>query len=225
MFMATTRKLDPDGLLNSIVGRRPSRIPSGILGCTGVWDVALYAGLVGCGLVIHYSILVLSISPVFWLTSAQGSKAGTLPWRNSRACHGSVQGRDEHPVVWLLPVVVVSNAPARVLLHGFELRWALWISRWPSAGLHWPCSSFTAACAAMRVPAREHRRPHPARDPHRPRVPRPVAARPGLTHSSLLPERGPPPRQPTAQYLGDAVLQLILTERCSIAFPATGKVG
>jgi ABC-2 type transport system permease protein len=26
-----------------------------------------------------------------------------------------------------LPVVVVSNAPARTLLHGFDARWVLWL--------------------------------------------------------------------------------------------------
>ena len=35
------------------------------------------------------------------------------------------RGAAEVIFVWLLPVVVVSNAPARVLLHGFEPAWAL----------------------------------------------------------------------------------------------------
>ena len=29
--------------------------------------------------------------------------------------------------VWILPVVIVSNAPARTLLHGFDPKWTLWL--------------------------------------------------------------------------------------------------
>src|SRR5688572_31796328 len=54
MFMATTRKLDPDGLMNSIVAagvvvyavNRLNLHPS-------FGDIALYALMVFCGLVIH----------------------------------------------------------------------------------------------------------------------------------------------------------------------------
>src|ERR1051325_188109 len=77
MFMATTRKLDPDGLLNSIIAAGVVAYSAHKLGLhPGALDIALYAVLVFCGLVIHYSILVLSVSSVFWLTSAQGVEGG-----------------------------------------------------------------------------------------------------------------------------------------------------
>src|SRR5258708_38524113 len=73
MFMATTRKLDPDGLMNSIIAGGVVIYAVRHLGLhPGVGDVALYLFMIGCGLVIHYSILVLSIALVFWLTSSQG---------------------------------------------------------------------------------------------------------------------------------------------------------
>ncbi len=129
MFMATTRKLDPDGLLNSIVAAGVVAYSARQLGLhPGFWDVALYAVLVGCGLVIHYSILILSVSGVFWLTSAQGIEGGYFTLAEfSRLPREAFKGVTNVLFVWLLPVVVVSNAPARVLLHGFELHWALWI--------------------------------------------------------------------------------------------------
>src|SRR3954471_20692951 len=73
LFMASTRKLDPDGLINSIIAaavviysaHRLDLHPTAAM-------IALYVLMILCGLVIHYSILVLSISMVFWLTSAQG---------------------------------------------------------------------------------------------------------------------------------------------------------
>ncbi len=130
MFMATTRKLDPDGLINSVVAAGVVAYSAGQLGLhPGFFDLAMYAFLVLCGLVIHYSILVLSISAVFWLTSAQGVEGGYFTMTEfSRLPREAFKGVSNILFVWLLPVVVVSNAPARVLLHGFEWQWALWLA-------------------------------------------------------------------------------------------------
>jgi ABC-2 type transport system permease protein len=43
----------------------------------------------------------------------------------SRLPRQAFQGIASAIFVWVLPVVVVSNAPARVVLHGFERPWAL----------------------------------------------------------------------------------------------------
>ena len=127
LFMASTRKLDLDGLLNSFVAmgvvaysvHRLDLHPSPL-------DVLLYAAMIGCGLIIHYSILVLTISLTFWLTSAQGIEGSYFTLSEfSRLPSKAFKGVASLLFVWLLPVVVVSNAPARVLLHGFEPAWAL----------------------------------------------------------------------------------------------------
>jgi ABC-2 type transport system permease protein len=129
MFMATTRKLDPDGLINSFVAAAVVIYAVRQLGLhPGVLDVALYLFLLLCGLAIHYSILVLSTSLVFWLTSAQGVEGGYFTLTEfSRLPREAFKGITNTLFVWLLPVVVVSNAPARTLLHGFEWRWAVWL--------------------------------------------------------------------------------------------------
>ena len=81
-----------------------------------------------CGLAIHYSILVLSTSSVFWLTSAQGVEGGYFTLTEfSRLPREAFKGVTSMLFVWLLPVVVVSNAPARTLLHGFDWRWVAWL--------------------------------------------------------------------------------------------------
>src|ERR1051325_11433831 len=73
MFMATTRKLDPDGLVNSIVAAGIVIYAARQLGLSpGTSDIALYGFMVFSGLIIHYSVLLMSVSLVFWLTSAQG---------------------------------------------------------------------------------------------------------------------------------------------------------
>lgn len=130
MFMATTRKLDPDGLVNSVIA-------SGVVIYAAqqlqlqptAGTIALYALLVFCGLLIHYSILVLSVSMAFWLTSAHGVEGTYFSLTEfSRLPREAFKGVVKEVLfVWALPVVVVSNAPANILLHGFEPKWTWWL--------------------------------------------------------------------------------------------------
>jgi ABC-2 type transport system permease protein len=127
LFMASTRKLDLDGLMNSLVAMAVVAYSAHRLGLhPSVLDVGLYALMIVCGLIIHYSMLVLTISLAFWLTSAQGIEGVYFTLSEfSRLPREAFKGVFSLLFVWLLPVVVVSNAPARVVLHGFDVRWAL----------------------------------------------------------------------------------------------------
>lgn len=119
MFMATTRKLDLDGLINSIIAAGVVIYAVNRLGLKpGPGDIAVYGLMVLSGLIIHYSILVISISLVFWLTSAQGVEGTYFTLTEfSRLPREAFKGLVTNTLfVWLLPVVVVSNAPARTLL-------------------------------------------------------------------------------------------------------------
>jgi ABC-2 type transport system permease protein len=122
MFMATTRKLDPDSLLNSVVAMSVVAYSAHRLGLhPGAADIALYAVMIFCGLVIHYSMLVLSISMAFWMTSAQGIEGSYFTLSEfSRLPREAFHGIASVVFVWLLPVVIVSNAPARTILHGID---------------------------------------------------------------------------------------------------------
>ncbi|MCX6945269.1 MAG: ABC-2 family transporter protein [Opitutales bacterium] len=126
LFMASTRKLDPDGLLNSFVAMGVVAYAAHRLGLhPSALDLALYALMIFCGLVIHYSMLVISISVAFWITSAQGIEGIYFTLAEfSRLPREAFKGLASLAFVWLLPVVVVSNAPAHTLLHGFQPRWA-----------------------------------------------------------------------------------------------------
>ena len=130
MFMATTRKLDPDGLVNSIVAVAVVIYAAQKLQLhPGASDLALYVAMIACGLVIHYSILVMSISLVFWLTSAQGVEGTYFALTEfSRLPKAAFTGFVTRVLfVWILPVVVVSNAPASTILHGFNSTWVAWL--------------------------------------------------------------------------------------------------
>jgi len=130
MFMATTRKLDPDSLLNSLIAaavviyaaRQLNLDPS-------VGQIVLYALMVVCGVVIHYSILVMSISLAFWLTSAQGIEGIYFTLTEfSRLPRAAFTGvATQFLFVWLLPVVIVTNVPAGLLAQGFDFKLTAWL--------------------------------------------------------------------------------------------------
>jgi ABC-2 type transport system permease protein len=125
LFLASTRKLDPDSLLNSFVAIGIVAYATHRLGLhPGVLDAALYAVMVIAGLAIHYSILVMTMSLTFWLTSAQGIEGSYFTLADfSRLPREAFHGAARIVFVWLLPVVVVSNGPARLLLRGFQPSW------------------------------------------------------------------------------------------------------
>ncbi len=127
LFMASTRKVDLDGIMNSFVAMGVVAYAAHRLGLhPSAADIALYALMIVCGLVIHYSMLVLSISIAFWITSAQGIEGIYFTLAEfSRLPREAFRGLASLVFVWLLPVVVVSNAPAHTLLHGFQPVWAL----------------------------------------------------------------------------------------------------
>ena len=129
MFMATTRKIDPDSMINSLVALSVVIYSAHKLGLhPGLADLALYGLLVACGVVIHYSMLVLCITPAFWITSAQGIEGSYFTLSEfSRLPRQAFHGLANIAFVWVLPVVVVSNAPADILLHGFDLKIVGWL--------------------------------------------------------------------------------------------------
>jgi ABC-2 type transport system permease protein len=130
LFMATTRKLDPDGLLNSVIAAGVVIYSASKLGIEPSFvKIALYGFMILCGLVIHYSILLLSVSMVFWLTSAQGVEGGYFTLTEfSRLPREAFTGLITRVMfVWVLPTVVVSNLPAKTLIGGFQPQWLGWI--------------------------------------------------------------------------------------------------
>ncbi len=129
MFMATTRKIDPDSLINSLIAAGVVVYSARQLGLhPGVADLALYGLLIGCGVIIHYSMLVLCIAPAFWITSAQGIEGSYFTLSEfSRLPREAFRGVANIAFVWILPVVLVSNAPASTLLRGFDLRLVGWV--------------------------------------------------------------------------------------------------
>jgi ABC-2 type transport system permease protein len=136
MFMTTTRKIDLDSLVNTFVAGGVVIYAANQLGLQpSVLDVLLYGLMILCGLLIHYSALVLTVSLAFWITNAQGLEGSYFTlFEFSRLPRQAFKGAANVIFVWALPAVIVSNFPAQTLLHGFAWQPALWLA---GATLFW----------------------------------------------------------------------------------------
>jgi ABC-2 type transport system permease protein len=99
--------------------------------------------MIGCGLLIHYSALVLTISLAFWITNAQGLEGSYFTlFEFSRLPRQAFRGAANIIFVWALPAVIVSNIPAHTLLHGFDAGHALWLLGATAAWFLLACTVF-----------------------------------------------------------------------------------
>jgi ABC-type uncharacterized transport system, permease component len=140
MFMASTRKLELEGIVNVFAAaaivvyaaRQLQLDPS-------VADILVYLLMLGCGLVIHYSVVMISVSLTFWIVKSEGiegsyftlTEFSRLP---REAYRGIFKGIASVVFVYALPVVIVSNVPARALQQGLYWPHALWLI---GAALFW----------------------------------------------------------------------------------------
>ena len=83
--------------------------------------------MVACGVMIHYSVMVIITSLSFWITNTQGLESGYFTlFEFSRLPRQAFKGITRFVFVWALPVVVVTNIPAETLIHGFNYLDTLW---------------------------------------------------------------------------------------------------
>lgn len=129
LVMVSTRKIDLDGLANVVVAiavvvfavNRLDIVPS-------FGELTIYALMIGCGVLINYSILLLTVSLTFWLGAAQGIEGSYFTLMEfSRLPRQAFKGVASILFVWFLPAVVVSNVPANALIHGFDPLNAVWL--------------------------------------------------------------------------------------------------
>ena len=129
LFMVSTRKLDPDGLLNSFVALAVVIYSARQLGLHPDWlQIALYVGMLGCGLVIHYAAVLLIVSTTFWLIGSQGIEGTYFTlFEFARLPREAFRGVSNVLFVFALPAVVTTFVPARMLIHGFQPVYLLWL--------------------------------------------------------------------------------------------------
>jgi ABC-2 type transport system permease protein len=129
LVMVSTRKIDLDGLANVVVALAVVIYAVNKLGLAPSFgELALYALMIGCGVLINYSVLLLTVSLTFWIGATQGIEGSYFTLMEfSRLPRQAFKGVASILFVWLLPAVVVSNVPANALIHGFSPVNALWL--------------------------------------------------------------------------------------------------
>lgn len=129
LFMVSTRRIDLDGFFNVPIAiavivysaRQLHLDPTAL-------QVTLFVLFILCGLIIHYSTLLMIISLVFWLQSAKGIEGGYFSLNEfSRLPRQALRGVAAIVFVYLLPVAVVTNVPAQTLLHGVGFAESAWL--------------------------------------------------------------------------------------------------
>lgn len=130
LVMVSTRKIDLDGLANAVVALGVVIFAVNKLGLSPSFaDLVLYALMIGCGVLINYAILLVTVSLTFWLGAAQGIEGSYFTLMEfSRLPREAFKGAARVLFVWILPAVVVSNVPASALIRGFDPVNALWLA-------------------------------------------------------------------------------------------------
>lgn len=129
LFMATTRKIGLDSLLNVFVAAAIIIYAAGQLSLTpSVGTILLYILTLVSAVSIHYALLVIIISATFWITKTDGIEGSYFTLSEfSRLPREAFKGLLQVVFVWALPVVVMSNTPARTLRYGFEWQHVAWL--------------------------------------------------------------------------------------------------
>ena len=129
LIMSSTRKLDLDSLVNLCVAsavvifaaQRLQISPSAL-------QIVGYVLFVICGLFVSYAILLIFASLSFWIIGTQGVEGSYFTLNEfSRLPRQAFSGVANVVFVWILPVVIASNAPASMLTSGFSWSLTIWL--------------------------------------------------------------------------------------------------
>jgi ABC-2 type transport system permease protein len=124
-FSVSARRFGFDSFVTSLVGGAIvvfSLVKLGVV--PSVAQVALYLICCALGLGIHYSILFGLATLSIWIVRAQGLIYGYYNLFNvARYPVDVFRGTFRFIFSWIIPVMIVANVPARVLVRGFENPW------------------------------------------------------------------------------------------------------
>lgn len=121
-FAVSTRQFGLDNVINAVVGVGIvvfSLIKLQIV--PHLSQVLLYIAAVGLGVTVHYSIMFFLATMSFWIVRAQGLIYGYYNLFNiARYPDRIFRGIFRFIFSWLIPVIIVANVPAKILINAFE---------------------------------------------------------------------------------------------------------
>src|SRR3982074_2287258 len=117
-FAASTKQFGLDSVINAIVGAAVVCISLSKLGVVPTpVSILLYLTALGFGVAVHYSIMLSLAAVSFWIVRAQGLVYGYFNFLNIARYPDVIYPRLFRFIFgWIIPVVIVANIPARLLI-------------------------------------------------------------------------------------------------------------
>ncbi|MEP6685999.1 MAG: ABC-2 family transporter protein [Verrucomicrobiota bacterium] len=156
-FAVSTKQFSLDSVINGLLGGVVVLVSLSRLGIVpSAGSVMIYLVALGFGVAIHYSIMLSLAAVSFWIIRAQGLVYGYFNFLNIARYPDVIFPRLFRFVFgWIIPVVIVANIPARLLIKPLgQPAWlmfhlamaatiAFWLSRifWRFALRHYSSAS------------------------------------------------------------------------------------
>jgi ABC-2 type transport system permease protein len=120
-FAASTKQFGLDSIVNAIVGGVVVAVSLSKLGFVPTpMSILLYLIAIAFGIAVHYSIMLSLAAVSFWIVRAQGLVYGYFNFMNIARYPDSIFPRlFKFIFSWIVPVVIVANVPARLLIKSF----------------------------------------------------------------------------------------------------------
>jgi ABC-2 type transport system permease protein len=120
-FAVSTKQFGLDSVINAIVGAVVVCVSLSKLGIVpSPLSVLLYLVALGFGIAVHYSIMLILAAFSFWIIRAQGLVYGYFNFLNIARYPDAIFPRLFKIIFgWIIPVVIVANIPARLLIKSF----------------------------------------------------------------------------------------------------------
>ena len=120
-FAVSTKQFGLDSIVNAIVGGVVVCVSLSKLGYVPTpVSILLYLIAICFGVAVHYSIMLSLAAVSFWIVRAQGLVYGYFNFLNIARYPDSIFPRlFKFIFSWIVPVVIVANVPARLLIKSF----------------------------------------------------------------------------------------------------------
>jgi ABC-2 type transport system permease protein len=117
-FAVSTKQFGLDSVVNAALGGAVVCFSLSKLGIVpNPISIVLYVAALGFGIAVHYSIMLSLAAVSFWIVRAQGLVYGYFNFSNIARYPDAIFPRLFRFVFgWIIPVVIVANIPARLLI-------------------------------------------------------------------------------------------------------------
>lgn len=117
-FAVSTKQFGLDSVVNAILGAAVVCFSLSKLGVApNLMSILLYLAALGFGIAVHYSIMLSLAAVSFWIVRAQGLVYGYFNFLNiARYPDAIFPPLFRFIFGWIIPVVIVANIPARLLI-------------------------------------------------------------------------------------------------------------